>query len=134
MDNLKKLRCSRRGHKSHLAKLLSNTDEIVEKLATGTLSDTDTASLEDYRKQLKQKAGVFADIDQKIIDYLDDETELEAMVLDSEDLQTALSQKVSLVTHHLAAPRSQVTPQTSATNRDTDAPPVWNDAVGSGRS
>ena len=124
MDNLKKLRCSRRGHKSHLAKLLSNTDEIVEKLATGTLSDTDTASLEDYRKQLKHKAGVFVDIDQKIIDYLDDEAELEAMVLDSEDLQTALSQKISLVTHHLAAPRSQVTPQTSATNRDTDAPPV----------
>ena len=96
----------------------------MEKLATGTLSDTDAASLEDYRKQLKHKAGVFADIDQKIIDYLDDEAELEAMVLDSEDLQTALSQKVSLVTHHLAAPRSQVTPQTSATNRDTDAPPV----------
>ena len=96
----------------------------MEKLATGTPSDTDAASLEDYRKQLKQKAGVFADIDQKIIHYLDDEAELEAMVLDSENLQTALSQKISLVTHHLAVPRSQVIPQTSATNRDTDAPPV----------
>ena len=31
MDDLKKLRCSCRGHKSHLTKLFSSTDEILDK-------------------------------------------------------------------------------------------------------
>ena len=83
------------GHKSHLVKLFSNsnTDEIPEILTTGTLSDTEAASFKDYRKHLKQKADVFADINQKIINYLNDKAELEAMVLESKELQTTLSQK-----------------------------------------
>ena len=63
-----------------------DADEILEEFATGTLSDTNAASLEDYRKQLKQKAGVFVDIDQKIID----EAEFKTMILESKDLQTTL--------------------------------------------
>ena len=46
------------------------------------------------------------------------------MVFESEDLQTTVSQKISSVTHQLAAPRGQVSPQTSADNSSTDALPV----------
>ena len=98
MDNLKKLRCSRRGHKSHLTKLLSNIDEILEKPSSEALTESNVASLEDYLKQLKHKARVFADIDRDILDNLKDEEEFEEMVFESEDQQTILSQKISLLT------------------------------------
>ena len=124
MDQLRKWQCSRRGHRSHLTKLLNNIDKILSKLLAEALTNSDVASLEDYLKQLKQKATVFADIDRNILDNIDDEEEFEATVLDSEELQTTLSQKISLLTYQLTAPRSQVPSPTiaAATNRGIAVP------------
>ena len=86
MDEFKKLCCSRRGHKSHLSKLFNCIDKILTKAPMEALTDSDVANLQDYCKQLQQKVTVFADIDRKIMDHLEDEDELETTVFDSEDL------------------------------------------------
>ena len=98
MDYLKKLSCSHQCHKSCLTKLFSRTDEILVKSPNEALTNTNTASVQDYIKQLQQKVTVFADIDKKIVDHLEDEDEFEAMAFKSEDLQTMLSQKILLLT------------------------------------
>ena len=126
MDQLRKLQCSCEGHRSHLTKLLSNIDRILNKLPAEALTNCNIASLEDYLKQLKQKGTFFADTNRNILDNIDDEEEFEATVLDFEELQTTLSQKISLLTYQLTVPCSQVPSSTiaTATNRAIATPQV----------
>ena len=118
MDELKQLRWSRRGYKSHLCKLLNSIDQILAKSSREILTDFDVASLQDYSKHLQQKATVFADIDGKIMDHLDNKDELKTMVFESEDLQTTLSQKILLLSCRLAEPRDSVSLRTTLTDKD----------------
>ena len=107
MDELKKLVCSRCGHKSHLSKILSNVDEILQKLSyikeskpDSTLTSSEAILLGEHHKQLRQKADIFNDLDKKIIAHTDDEEKLEAAVFESADLQTMLLEKLpSFPTH-----------------------------------
>ena len=103
MDHLRKLQCLCRSYKSHLTKLFSNIDKTLNKLPAEPLTNSNLASLEDYLKPLKQKATVFTDIDRNILDNLEEEEEFEATVLELEELQTMLSQKISLLMYQLAA-------------------------------
>ena len=90
MDELKKLVCSRRGHKSHLSKILNNVDDILQKLSYAkdsepgsTLTSSDAVLLTEYLKQLSRKADIFNELDEKIIENTDDEEKLEAAVFES---------------------------------------------------
>ena len=80
MDELKKLVCSRHGHKSHLSKILSNVEQILQKLSAKrsehpdtTLEHSDAILLAEHRKQLQHKADVFTELDEKIIQNTNDE-------------------------------------------------------------
>ena len=86
MDDPKKLICSRRGHKGHLAKLLATTDDILAKLSTAkekdadaTLVNSDVVLLEENLKQLCLKANL---LDDKIITSIEEEEKLEAAVFE----------------------------------------------------
>ena len=65
MDELKKLVCSRRDHKSHLLKILSNVEQILQKLSAKRLEHSDTILLAEHHKQLQQKVDVFTELDGK---------------------------------------------------------------------
>ena len=108
MDELKKLVSSRRGHKSHLSKVLNNVDEILQKLSytkesepDSTLTSSEAILLAEYQKQFRRKAEIFNELDEKIIENTDDEEKLEAAVFDSADLQSMLSEKIALISHTL---------------------------------
>ena len=83
-----------------------------------TLTDSDVANLQDYCKQLHQKAKGFPDIDRKIRDCFENEDELKTMVFESEDLQTTLSQKILLLSCRLAVPLDPVSLQIITTAKD----------------
>ena len=133
MDELKKLNCSRRGHKGHLGKLLSATEEVLRKLSSlretnpdATLSEPDILALTEQQKQLRLKAETFQDIDDKIIAITDDEEKLEAAVYEAADLQAILSEKMALITHTLAActsSQSSVTASSTINTRASSVPP-----------
>ena len=72
MNELKKLLCSRRDHKSHLLKILSNVEEILPKLSytkesepNSTLTSSEAVLLAEHQKQLRQKADIFNELDEK---------------------------------------------------------------------
>ena len=108
MDKLKKLLCSHRGHKGHMGKLLSTTQEIFDRLSTAKerdakarLTDCDAILLAENLKQLQAKSHLFHKLDDKMIDAMDDEEKLEAAVFKAADLQTMLSEKIALIAHTL---------------------------------
>ena len=133
MDELKKLVCSRRGHKSHLSKLLSNVDEILQKLSytqesepDSTLTSSEAVLLGEHQKQLRRKADIFDELDQKIIAHTEDEDKLETAVFESADLQTMLSEKIALISHTLEvdSPRERVPESASVdAHKDTESDP-----------
>ena len=79
MDNPKKLICSSRGHKGHLGKFLSTTEDILSKLSTakehnaeGKLTSSNAILLAENLKQLNLKAHVFKELDNKMIANTED--------------------------------------------------------------
>lgn len=128
MDELKKLGCSRRGHKSHLSKILNNVDEILQKLSYTkesepdlTLTSSEAVLLAEHQKQLRRKAEIFNELDLRIIENTDDEEKLEAAVFDSADLQTMLSEKIALISHTLEvdSPREQTVTESAEVDAHT---------------
>ena len=129
MDEFKKLTCSRRGHKAHLSKILSNVDEILHRLSdterdtsNPTLSSFDAVILAEYLKQLKLKTVVFTELDEKIMAKIEDEEKLESTVFESADLRAMLSEKIAVITHTLEvdSPCERVVYQSAAANTQKD--------------
>ena len=106
MDELKKLVSSRRGHKSHVLKILYSVDGIMDRLSqvkqddpSSKLLSSNTLLLAECSKQLQLKIGIFTHLDEKIIENLDDKEKLEDTihVCKSAELQKTLSQKIGFI-------------------------------------
>ena len=111
MDALKKLCHSCGGHKAHLAKFFDTIESILEKYQGDTTLDSeDRAQLVDYLKQLEHKATVLSDIDKNILDSIEDEHEFESLIVESEDMQSTLSQKMALINHKITTSASDSHP------------------------
>ena len=66
-----------------------------------TLTSSKAILLAEHQKQLRQKAEIFNEVDEKIIENIDKEEKLVTAVFDSEDLQTMLSEKIAFISHTL---------------------------------
>ena len=140
--DLKKLICLHRGHKGHVSKLITATEEILAKLSqaqeldtNSKLSPPDAVLLADLVKQLHLKAQLFEELDAKIIDATDNDEKLEEAVFESADLQASLSAKIALFSHTLAITSPlhspAVYPQTGV---ETNASPPSNSSTTSNSS
>ena len=87
-----------------LEKLLENIDVLFERQPHDKLELEDRAHFEYYlEEQFKHKATVFRDTDKNILDNLEDEHEFEATIIESEEMQSTLSQRIAIITHKLTA-------------------------------
>ena len=84
MEELPKLLASRRAHKAHLTKLRHKIDETAE----GTITHNEIALLKSLVDQLKQKKQTLKELNDKIAVLLETPEELEAEILDAEELDT----------------------------------------------
>jgi len=141
MDS-KKLISSRNGHKAHQFKLLTGAEEILARLSQTQeskpdlkLTPSDAVLLDDLLKQLRSKATIFEELDEKIIDATDDEKKVEDLVFESADLQSSLSAKVALISHTLATNSPLESPvateHTDAETETTVLPPSNSSTDGS---
>ena len=120
--------------KSHLSKILSNVDEILQELSyikesepDSTLTSSEAILLVEHQKQLRQKVDIFNDLDDKIKAHTDDEEKLEAAVFELADLQIMLLEKISLISHTLEvdSPHQRIVLETAAVDvhKDTESDP-----------
>jgi len=117
-----------------LGKLLNGTEEILGRLSSARdtdpdakLSDSDSVVLADNLKQLRLKADIFKDLDDRIIDKTEDEDKIEAAVYEAADLQSMLSERIAVISHALSTSGPGTTtadhPTTNAVTRLTSPPP-----------
>ena len=90
MEELPKLLASRRAHKAHLTKLRHKIDET----AAGTTTHNEIALLKSLVNQLKQKRQTLKELNDKIAVLLETPEELEAEILDAEELDSLIVEKI----------------------------------------
>ena len=90
MEELPKLLASRRAHKVHLTKLRHKIDET----AADTTTHNEIALLKSLVDQLKQKRQTLKELNDNIAVLLETPEELEAEILDAEELDSLIVEKI----------------------------------------
>ena len=114
MEELKRLRSSRRGYRSHLSKILASVAEILEGDPTAPLKELDAVLLSNTLEQLQRKKEILRDLDEKIAARITEEGELESEIYEAEEQEASLLDKIAKVKFFLR-PRRPLT---------ADIPPV----------
>ena len=93
MEDVKRLINSRRGYRSHLKRLIGTAGETIERCSNNTSEMDDATSLADLIEQLERKRTILVDLDKQISAGISDD-DLEAEVLESEEIQSELSSTI----------------------------------------
>ena len=94
MEEAQRTQASRRGHRAHLTKLLKRTDDIMTNESSSVM---DTATLQITTEQLEKKKAILKELDAKIITLIEQPDELEREIIDSEDIQRNIIEKICQV-------------------------------------
>ena len=94
MEEAQRTQASRRGHRAHLTKLLKRTDDIMTNESS---SEMDMATLQSTTEQLEKKKAILKELDAKIITLIEQPDELEKEIIDSEDIQSNIIEKICQV-------------------------------------
>ena len=114
MAELKRLISSRRGFRAHLTKLLQSLTEILTN-ASQPPTDDNIASLKDLHEQLQRKQELISGLDAKILEATTNDEEIEAEVLQTEEVNSSISSAKVKITEHL---RSESTTTKGHTSPD----------------
>lgn len=106
MEGIQRSQASRKGHRAHLTRTYRKLDEIAEKGVN--LEESDIVTLSSSLEQLERKKTTLADLDAKIAAEIQTPEELEVEVIETEEVQEILSEKITLVKKLLQ--RSESTP------------------------
>ena len=98
MEDIKHLINSHRGYRSHLKRLLNTAGEMMEQCSNNTSEMDDATSLTDLIEQLEQIRTILVDLDRQISAGASDDN-LEAEILESEEIQSQLSSTMAQVKH-----------------------------------
>ena len=88
MEELKKLRASRRAHRSHLTKTLTSVTEVLEKGSSEPLTDLQAITLTTTLEGLQRRKEILMNLDGKITVLIEQEEELETDIYECEEIQT----------------------------------------------
>ena len=90
MEEQQHLVASRRAHRAHLTKI---TKKIIE-LQDGEIDDAHTATRRSCLEQLQRKRQILTELDNKIFGLIEDPDNLETDILEAEDIQSLISEKL----------------------------------------
>lgn len=88
MDETGRLRTSRKAYWVHVTRILNKVDDTLT-------NDVDELALRTMITQLEKKKEQITALDQQIIDLVKDPDELETSILDAEELQDSILEKIN---------------------------------------
>ena len=122
MAELKRHISSRRGNRAHLTKLLQTLHETLSDMHS-PLSEDQIATLKDLHDQLERKQELISGLDAKILEGITDNTEIEAEILQTEEINSSISnakakivQRLKPTTPAVVAPPRTTSPLCQSTN------------------
>ena len=111
------------GYRSHLTKLLNTAGEIVERCKNQPSETDDIPKIADLIEQLDRKKTIFLDLDKQISAGISDD-DLEAEILESEEIQSDISSTIAQVKRlmeELQAPPHSSRPSSPLQEPQTDS-------------
>ena len=100
MEELKRLRNSRKGYRTHLRSLLSKANEVIERHTNGP-TECNIPVLTELRRQLQRKDDILSDLDSQIVVLIGSEEELVDDIVEAEEIKTSLSTTIAQITQLL---------------------------------
>ena len=101
MAEVKQAISSRRGYHAHLKKLLQSVDECL--VTSPPIAADQIATLRDLHKQLQRKENLITTLDTKILEALDNDDEIVAEVLQTEEITSSISTAKAKINHSLTS-------------------------------
>ena len=112
MDEIKRLRSSRRGYRTHLRRIKSRVTEILEQ---DHHSSANLTGLKDLREQLQRKKDILIKLDGLVVELIEGEEDLEAEVCEAKDIQALISENISQINGFLESREIHPPTQSTAT-------------------
>lgn len=100
MENIQRIQHSRKGHRSHLTKVLNKAAKIMEDEAPNTMQ---IASLTATIEQLARKRTILNEINEKIISTIEDPDELEQEIMETEDIESEINEKTAQISAFISS-------------------------------
>lgn len=100
MEEASCLRASRKAHRSHLTQIFGKIEEILQSDAIPNKKQT--ATLKTSLQQIEAKRATVEELDSRISDTIQDPEALESEILDTEDIQFNVAEKITLIKAVLA--------------------------------
>ena len=103
MEEISRLKASRKAHRAHLTRIFGKIDEILQSDAIP--NEKQTATLRTSLEQIEAKKATVEELDSRIIERIQDPDGLESEILDAEEIQYNAAEKITLIKAVLARPR-----------------------------
>jgi len=100
MEELKRLRNSRKGFRTNLKTLLSRASETIEHHNSNP-TDSNIPVLTDLRRQLQRKEDIISNLDSLIVKLIQDEEELVDDVYEAKEIKESLWTTIAQITQFL---------------------------------
>ena len=133
MEENQRVKGSRAAYRSHVTRTFRKIDEIMEK--EDPLPDPQVAKLTSMLEQLTQKKEVLYQLNTQVAAAIQIPSELEAEILEAEEIQDTIIEYMSIIKHRLRPKRPSVEPTRTLdatapefaptrTSVTTDTPPI----------
>ena len=103
MEEISRLKASRKAHRAYLTRIFGKIDEILQSDAIP--NEKQTATLRTSLEQIEAKKATVEELDSRIIERIHDPDGLESEILDAEEIQYNAAEKITLIKAVLARPR-----------------------------
>ncbi|CAB4000038.1 Hypothetical predicted protein, partial [Paramuricea clavata] len=100
MEEIARPQASRRGHKSHLSKVLNKASEIL-KVEPSKADEIALTTLKTPLEQLTRKQQLVRELDEKIAAKITDPKQLETEIYESEELSCDLEEKLNHIRKYI---------------------------------
>ncbi|CAB4032562.1 Hypothetical predicted protein, partial [Paramuricea clavata] len=95
MEELQRLRASRKAYRAHLTTLYK---KIIELKSATTIDELHIATLENYCQQLKRKKDILSPLDEQIAKAITKPEDLECEIFETEEMHSTIDERYSELT------------------------------------
>ncbi|CAB4008142.1 Hypothetical predicted protein, partial [Paramuricea clavata] len=105
MEELQRLRASRKAYRAHLTTLYK---KIIELKSATTIDELHIATLENYCQQLKRKKDILSPLDEQIAKAITKPEDLECEIFETEEMHSTIDERYSELTTFIEIKRNEL--------------------------
>ena len=103
MEDISRLRASRKAHRSHVTRIFGKLEDVLE--SDNAPNEKQAANLTTCLEQIVTKKATIGELDTRISQAIEDPSALEGEILEAEEIQYNIAEKITLIKAVLTRPK-----------------------------